>query len=68
MLGLQVVDLGTETLNAGQRVIFSIQDLATGNWVESDRVIEVVSEEAVAEGMRVSTVERQVDRMPLTDT
>ena len=48
MLGLHVADLGTDTLEVGQRVVFSIQDLATGTWFESDRVIEVVAQDAVA--------------------
>jgi glucoamylase len=51
MLGLQVVDLRTEALQAGQRIVFSVQEVATGNWVESDRVIEVVPEQVAAGGM-----------------
>jgi glucoamylase len=50
VLGLQVVDLASEALAAGQRLLFSIQDVATGNWFENDRVIEVVSGDVVGQG------------------
>ena len=58
MLGLYVADLAVETLEAGQRVVFSIQDLTTGTWVESDRVIEV----AVADH---TSATRRVVRPPM---
>ncbi len=49
MLGLQGIDVASEALHAGPRLVFSIQDQATGTWFENDRVIEVVSEQATAE-------------------
>ncbi len=52
MLGLCVADLAVETLKAGQRIVFSVQDLKTGTWTERDRVIEVVTAEAAASGVR----------------
>jgi glucoamylase len=63
MLGLQVVDLGTETLEAGQRIVFSVQDLATGSWVESDRVIEVAPGQTVSQTMSVPVEGRYVGRV-----
>jgi glucoamylase len=63
MLGLQVVDLGTETLEAGQRIVFSVQDLATGSWVESDRVIEVTPGQPVSRTMSVPVEGRYVGRV-----
>src|SRR3984957_4325014 len=36
MLGLQVADLASEALAVGQRLVFSIQDLTTGSWIEND--------------------------------
>jgi glucoamylase len=62
VLDLQVVDLTSETLVAGQRLVFSIQDVATGTWFENDRVIEVVSEGAVAQEMQGSAAGSQIDR------
>ncbi len=62
MLGLHVADLASEALAAGQRLVFSIQDRATGNWVENDRVIEVVSEGAVAQGIPASPASNYIDR------
>jgi hypothetical protein len=47
-----VADLAVETLKAGQRIVFSVQDLKTGTWTERDRVIEVVTAEAAASGVR----------------
>lgn len=43
MLGLHVTDLATEALQAGRRVIFSILDLLTGNWIERDRQVAVAA-------------------------
>jgi glucoamylase len=63
MLGLQVADLGTETLEAGQRIVFSVQDLATGSWVESDRVIEVAPGQTVSQTMSVPVEGRYVGRV-----
>ncbi len=51
MLGLQVADLGSEALEAGQRIVFSIQDLTTARWIENDRAVEVVAADAAAQGM-----------------
>ena len=51
MLGLQVADLASEALEPGQLLVFSIQDVTTGNWIENDRVIEVVAEDTAAEEM-----------------
>jgi hypothetical protein len=36
--------------------------MTTGNWVENDRVIGVVSEEAVAQGMLASAAGSYIDR------
>ncbi len=62
MLGLQVPDLASEALETGQRLVFSIQDLTIGNWIENDRVIEVVPEDAATHGMRVQAADRYVER------
>ncbi|MGA3004595.1 MAG: glycoside hydrolase family 15 protein [Acetobacteraceae bacterium] len=62
MLGLQVADLASEALAAGQRIVFSIQDRATGIWVEHDRVIQVVPEEAQGQGMLAVVGGSQIDR------
>jgi hypothetical protein len=62
MLGLHVADLASEALAAGQRLVFSILDGTTGSWIESDRVIEVVSEEVQAEGMPASAAGSYIDR------
>jgi glucoamylase len=62
MLGLQVADLASESLEAGQRLVFSIQDLTTGSWVEHDRIIEVVSEDTEAQGMLVPRAGGHIDR------
>jgi glucoamylase len=62
MLGLQVADLASESLEAGQRLVFSIQDLTTGSWVEHDRMIEVVAEDTVAQGMLVPRAGGHIDR------
>jgi glucoamylase len=59
MLGLHVADLASEAPVAGRRLVFSIQDLATGTWFEHDRVIEVVSE---AQGMLAPVGESRIDR------
>jgi glucoamylase len=40
-LGLHVVDLPTEAIANGASLRFSIQDLASGEWIEGDRVVEV---------------------------
>jgi glucoamylase len=45
-LGLHLADLPTESLTAGQRITFSIKVLDSGNWVESDRVVAVVPNDA----------------------
>jgi glucoamylase len=63
MLGLHVVDLGTGALAAGQRIVFSVLDLASGNWIENDRVVEVVAEdEAATSGTPVSSADRYDER------
>jgi hypothetical protein len=62
VLDLQVVDLTSETLVAGQRLVFSIQDVATGTWFENDRVIEVVSEGAIAQETKAPAAGSQIDR------
>jgi glucoamylase len=62
MLGLQVADLASEALAVGQRLVFSIQDLTTGSWIENDRVIEVVAEEAQVQGMPASAAVSHIDR------
>jgi hypothetical protein len=62
MLGLQVADLASEALEAGQRLVFSIQDLTTENWIENDRVIEVVAEDTAAHELLVQAAGRYVDR------
>ena len=62
MLGLQVADLGSEALQTGQRLVFSIQDLTTGNWIENDRVIEVVEADTAVQGTLVQALGRYVDR------
>jgi glucoamylase len=53
VLGLQVADLASGALLAGQRIVFSVQDVTTGRWIEHDRVIEVVAKDAAARGMPV---------------
>jgi glucoamylase len=45
-LGLHVVDLPTEGLDTGQRILFSVQDLAAERWIEQDRVILIASDDA----------------------
>jgi glucoamylase len=67
ILGLQVVDLGTETLEAGQRIVFSIRDLASGKWVESDRAIVVVPAQSGAQEMHVPSAGRRVDHRAAAD-
>jgi glucoamylase len=62
MLGLHVADLASEALAAGQRLVFSILDRTTGSWIESDQVIEVVSEEVQAERMPASAAGSYIDR------
>jgi glucoamylase len=62
MLGLRVADLASEALAAGQRLVFSVQDLTTGNWIEHDRVIEVVAADTAAQGMLVQAADRYVDQ------
>jgi glucoamylase len=62
MLGLQVADLASEALAAGQRLVFSVQDQTTGSWIEHDRVIEFVSEKAQAQGMPASAAGSYIDR------
>jgi len=44
-LGLHFVDLPTEHLDAGRRIIFSVQDLAAGNWIEQDRSIVIAPDD-----------------------
>ncbi len=62
MLGLHVADLETGALAVGQRIVFSVQDLTTGNWVESDRIIEIVAEDAVATpGTVIQSADRSAD-------
>jgi hypothetical protein len=62
VLGLQVADLGVEELEPGQRIVFSVQDLKTGSWIEHDQVIEVVSEQAAAHGLPVRVAGDRADR------
>ena len=62
MLGLHVADLAIEALAAGQRIVFSVQDLATGSWVEDDRAIEVVSEEIVVREVVAQAASSHIDR------
>jgi glucoamylase len=62
MLGLQVADLASEALDVGQRVVFSIQDLTTGNWIENDCVIEVVAADTAADAMLIHAPGRNIDR------
>jgi glucoamylase len=63
MLGLHVADLAVETLEAGQRIVFSIQDVASGNWVEHDRVIEVVAEDITTHAIPARVADRQVEQV-----
>jgi glucoamylase len=64
MLGLYVADLAVETLEAGQRVVFSIQDLTTGTWVESNRVIEVaVANHTAGDATRCSAADRPLEHI-----
>jgi glucoamylase len=42
-LGLHVVDLATEQLKSGRRVIFSIMERDSENWIEHDRVIAIIA-------------------------
>jgi glucoamylase len=42
-LGLHVVDLATEQLKSGRRVIFSIMERESENWIEHDRVIAIIA-------------------------
>jgi glucoamylase len=44
-LGLHLADLPTERLDVGRRVVFSIQELASGCWIEQDRTIVVAPED-----------------------
>ena len=60
MLGLQVIDLGCQALEAGQRIVFSIQDLTTGSWVEHDRVIQVIPDHPKDYGTPASA-DRHID-------
>jgi len=62
MFGLQVADLASGALAAGQRLVFSIQDLTTGSWIEHDRVIVVVSEQAQVQGVPASAAASHIDR------
>jgi glucoamylase len=62
MLGRQVADLPGEALAAGQRLVFSVQDMTTGRWIENDRAIEVVSEDTVAPGTLVPAAGGHIDR------
>jgi hypothetical protein len=62
MLGLQVADLASEALAVRQRLVFSVQDLATGIRFEHDRVIEVVSDDAQDLGLLATAVAGQIDR------
>jgi glucoamylase len=62
MLGLQVADVASEALGVGQRLVFSIQDLASGTWFEHDRVIEIVAEEKKSQEMPGSAVDSRIDR------
>ena len=42
-LGLHVVDLPTENIANGETLRFSIQDLASRDWIESDRLVQVIN-------------------------
>ncbi|MCO6417402.1 glycoside hydrolase family 15 protein [Siccirubricoccus sp. KC 17139] len=45
-LGLHLADLATEGLEVGRRIVFSIQELESGRWIEQDRAIVIASDEA----------------------
>ncbi len=45
MLDLQVAEIASDALAPGQRLVFSIRDLTTGDWIEHDRTIGVISSE-----------------------
>jgi glucoamylase len=62
MLGLQVADLASEALAAGRRLVFSIQDLTTGSWIEHDRVIDVVADKEQAREMPAAAAGSHIDR------
>jgi len=62
MLDLQVADLASEMLKPGQRLVFSIQDLTTGNWIESNCMIGVVAKDTTAQGMLAPSLGHNIDR------
>ena len=45
MLGLHTADLPSEQLDAGQRVVFSVQDLHSGTWTDRDQAVAIASNE-----------------------
>jgi glucoamylase len=50
-LGLHLAELPTEELEAGRRIVFSIQESETGRWIEHDRVIVIASDDASSSGI-----------------
>jgi glucoamylase len=41
-LGLHVVDVPTEKMDNGESLRFSIQDLTSGDWIENDRLVQII--------------------------
>jgi glucoamylase len=47
LLGLHVADLATEQLEAGRWIVFSVQELETGLWIERDRTAVIAPDDAL---------------------